>query len=233
MIHQSCIRARIAVCCCAAKRQSTAMRSSLFSEASFWERISSHKRTMLCSFLLVWASNSCATMSNALVLPSCSVSFLGQAVTERVPAYYSTKTALLTMRKQKASDRRTRRRQRGYELEQQQVAGTTTFTVSPMQGATWKHKHQQHQQAENAVSQVAVKAGGGRGRSRKRTALYQTLAHYHNHFLQQLTAEYQAEVSLHYFRGSFFFLFLCIEWLLKLSLILSGHTIGGRSARSH
>jgi len=146
-----------------------------------------------CCFLL------CSLESNAL-----QSNFLGQAVTERDPIYYqrscysTTKSTNLFMRKQKASDRRTRRRQRGDDLQELQPAAatttaTSTFTVSPMAGATWKHKQQQVA-AANAVSQVA-KQKSSRGRSRKRTALYQSLAHYQNHFLQQLTAEYQAEVS--------------------------------------
>ena len=119
----------------------------------------------------------------------------------------------MTMRKQKASDRRTRRMQRGGNGEgEEQLAlqekiqdnmikakaattttTTTTMTSSPMDSAAWKYKkvrnsfptpeREQHQKAH------------GRGRSRKRQTLYNSLASYHTKFLRLLTVEYQAEAS--------------------------------------
>lgn len=103
-------------------------------------------------------------------------------------------SAVWTMRKQKASDRRTRRKQRG---EDDSAVGVVTrpttqrtVTVSPMQGAAWKHKRL----GDVRVQQPSRTTKQGRGRSRKRAAQYQVLQHYQNHFLDELTAEYQAEV---------------------------------------
>lgn len=172
------------------------------------------------ALLLLLSSSGNALLSPLFLRPSAPSAFLGTALVVENPARYhddedESSTASpdfccyrirrsLTMRKQKASDRRTRRRQRGddqqRQLEQQQqgTAATTTFTVSPMQGATWNHKQQRSVDAVSqgllGQQQQQAKTAGGRGRSRKRTALYQTLAHYQNRFLQQLTAEYQAEV---------------------------------------
>lgn len=90
------------------------------------------------------------------------------------------------MRKQKASDKRTSRLQRG---EEEVVTNTETVTTSPMQTAQWEHK-----KTVTASFPLPVKTGG-RNRSRKRSALYNSLSSYHTHFLQLLTAEYKAEVS--------------------------------------
>jgi hypothetical protein len=137
--------------------------------------------------------------------------FMGSAVVERSfhtnnnDAYYS--HGSITMRKQKASDRRTRRRQRGeIALDDAPVLAVTTTTTltttttNPMQNAAWKHKSGVMQSVQVAPTTAARRAtpvtGGGRGRSRKRTTLYQTLQHYHSAFLHPLTAEYQAEVRL-------------------------------------
>jgi hypothetical protein len=131
------------------------------------------------------------------------------------------------MRKQKASDRRTRRAQRGeIEDERMEAVGSlaTTLTSSPMRAAgPWSLKQkasastismqpslQQLQQATGAAAAQAVygdsapsntgtvtptkKRTPGRGRSRKRSTLYNSLAFYHNKFLLLLTDEYQAEV---------------------------------------
>jgi hypothetical protein len=119
------------------------------------------------------------------------------------------------MRKQKASDKRTSRLQRsgGGGGSESLLAGASatlavgsigTTTRSPMQGATWKQKQlqqpppqkqlQQPQQPYDAVSIGGSRnGGGGRGRSRKRATAYQILSHYQNHFLTDLTKEYQAE----------------------------------------
>lgn len=97
--------------------------------------------------------------------------------------------ATITMRKQKASDRRTRRRQRGEIALEERSPVVATVTANPMQGTVWKAKKAGLATAEPPAS------SGGRGRSRKRTTLYQTLRTYHGSFLNPLTAEYQAEVS--------------------------------------
>lgn len=116
-----------------------------------------------------------------------------------IPRKSSGAAASLTMRKQKASDRRTRRMQRG------QVDGSNdtfqplveripsfppvpTMSNSPMASATWKHK--------SVARPVRKEKGVGRGRARKRSALYNSLASYQNKFLDLLTAEYQAEVRV-------------------------------------
>ena len=100
--------------------------------------------------------------------------------------------ATLTMRKQKASDRRTRRLQRGL-METEQDIGMETVTTSPMQTAQWSHKKTTTLMPTTAI-ELQMKTGG-RNRSRKRSTLYNSLSSYHSHFLQLLTAEYKAEVS--------------------------------------
>ena len=99
------------------------------------------------------------------------------------------------MRKQKASDRRTTRRQRGGdELTQERIKERlsereVTITSSPMtKKGDWKLKRQ------GDVIDPRAKTGG-RGRSKKRSLLYNSLSLYHNKFLNYLTAEYKAEVS--------------------------------------
>ena len=102
----------------------------------------------------------------------------------------------ITMRKQKASDRRTRRMQRGgEELSQEMIRENlsrreVTITSSPM---TKKGEWKQRRQAGDMID-VKIKTGG-RGRSRKRSLLYISLSLYHNKFLNFLTKEYIAEVS--------------------------------------
>lgn len=137
-----------------------------------------------------------------LILYRQSTSFLGNALVES-SSYNddlrTTPSTFLVMRKQKASDRRTRRRQRGeIALEEAPVTAVATSLITanhPMQGAVWK--------AKSGVSGVRAAAlqqqppsttSGGRGRSRKRTTFYQMLQHYHASFLNPLTSEYQAEV---------------------------------------
>lgn len=100
----------------------------------------------------------------------------------------------LSMRKQKASDRRTRRLQRGgEELVQDLIRENlrNTITSNPMELAgAWNIKQ------GGFPSQVREKAGG-RGRSRKRATLYNSLSSYHNKFFSLLTAEYRSEVRTH------------------------------------
>eukprot|EP00537_Pseudo-nitzschia_pungens_P019728 CAMPEP_0172407006 /NCGR_PEP_ID=MMETSP1061-20121228/72862_1 /TAXON_ID=37318 /ORGANISM="Pseudo-nitzschia pungens, Strain cf. pungens" /LENGTH=153 /DNA_ID=CAMNT_0013142845 /DNA_START=39 /DNA_END=497 /DNA_ORIENTATION=+ len=86
----------------------------------------------------------------------------------------------ITMRKQKASDRRTRRMQRGgEELAQDMIRENlsrreVTITSSPMsKKGEWK----QRRQGDRVDVQMK---SGGRGRSRKRSLLYNSLSLYHN-----------------------------------------------------
>jgi hypothetical protein len=109
---------------------------------------------------------------------------LAPPTTIRVP---SRSFSSLTMRKQKAGDKRTRRMQRGGALEDNNVI--STVTTSPMDASAWRQKTARNQFPAHA------KHGGGRQRSRKRSSLYNCLSTYHNHFLSLLTAEYKAEVS--------------------------------------
>ena len=62
-----------------------------------------------------------------------------------------------------------------------------TITSTPMETAEWRYK-------QRGVTPIREKTGG-RGRSRKRATLYNSLSSYHNKFLQLLTAEYKSEVS--------------------------------------
>ena len=101
----------------------------------------------------------------------------------------------ITMRKQKASDRRTRRMQRGgREMTEDRIKENlsrqeVTITSSPMtKKGYWKLRRQ------GDLSEAQIKAGG-RGRSRKRSLLYNSLSSYHNKFLNFLTSEYKIEVS--------------------------------------
>jgi hypothetical protein len=113
--------------------------------------------------------------------------------------YSSSKTtnAVITMRKQKASDRRTRRMQRGGEelvqdmIREKLTQSEITITSSPMDK---KGKWKQRKLGTIAASDIREKTKG-RGRSRKRSILYNSLSCYHNKFLTLLTKEYLAEVS--------------------------------------
>ncbi|CAJ1954310.1 unnamed protein product [Cylindrotheca closterium] len=98
--------------------------------------------------------------------------------------------ASLTMRKQKASDRRTRRMQMGGDQIVQELIRDSlrqTVTSSPMQQTgEWKQKKRRGIQSYKEKT-------GGRGRSRKRATLYNSLSSYHNKFLNMLTDEYNHE----------------------------------------
>lgn len=63
-----------------------------------------------------------------------------------------------------------------------------TITSSPMDATgSWNFKRQ-------GIEPIREKTGG-RGRSRKRATLYNSLSSYHNKFLRLLTDEYTHEVS--------------------------------------
>jgi hypothetical protein len=116
------------------------------------------------------------------------------------------------MRKEKASDKRERRRRQ--QQQQQQHHGETkgaapdarryamvgraegTVTRSPMSAlGSWKRKAiERPASTTTASADVSVKKMSGRGRSRKRSSLYVSLAYYQNQFLDLLTTEYKAEV---------------------------------------
>ena len=106
---------------------------------------------------------------------------------------HSSGAASLSMRKQKASDRRTRRLQRGSdEIAQEMILENlkNTMTSSPMESVgVWNQK------GGSIAAQIKEKTGG-RGRSRKRATLYNSLSTYHNKFFTLLTDEYRAEVSV-------------------------------------
>ena len=113
-------------------------------------------------------------------------------------------SSTLVMRKQKASDKRTSRRQRGILNDEEQArlgsATTATMTSSPMSKAEWKHKKNVRSSSVSALNNnnnnnIQPEKLGGRGRSRKRSNLYQSLSFYHDKFLALLTEEYKYEVS--------------------------------------
>lgn len=124
---------------------------------------------------------SCAAWS-----PSSSSSFMGERISSlRAVSQTRTVKSYISMRKQKASDKRTSRRQR--EGRTLQLLETPTITASPMQGNAWKQKVVEEYANPEPITR-------GRQRSRKRSNLYNMMARYHNSFLSALTLEYKAEV---------------------------------------
>lgn len=115
-------------------------------------------------------------------------------------------TTLLVMRKQKASDKRTSRLQRGLIDEISSLGASTLtsmpmypaeplvgVTKSPMANAIWNHKSVSNRNAFPDSRPTQQVSTGGRGRARKRAEVYSSLANYHSEFLAMLTAEYRAE----------------------------------------
>jgi hypothetical protein len=106
----------------------------------------------------------------------------------------------IVMRKQKASDKRTSRLQKGLEGEYlssffaistkgstPSPRNTGVVTSSPMATSMWDYK---------TIDPISInKESAGRGRARKRAQFYSSLAAYHSEFLNLLTEEYRAEVS--------------------------------------
>ncbi len=117
-------------------------------------------------------------------------SFSGKQVCHTVSSNDST----ITMRKQKASDKRTRRMQRSSQLLEntESLSRQGNGPLTPMSTGQWKHKSLSSSRALLGNTDTS----GGRGRSRKRSAIYSNLASYHTQFLELLTAEFLAEVSL-------------------------------------
>lgn len=133
-----------------------------------------------------------------LVITTCEAwsasSFLGNSVRHHIfaPSQETPQRAVrsyISMRKQKASDKRTSRRQR--EGPQLLEAPPITITASPMQGNAWGQKVISIERPTDPDSSTPT---GGRQRSRKRSNLYNRMARYHNTFLNALTLEYKAEV---------------------------------------
>ena len=160
---------------------------SLFSSLENIRSMGLTKTAILWAALLSTGSHQALGLS----LSSSSV-FHGSPLLQSTPSQqqqqrYHT-TSFLEMRKQKASDRRTRRLQRGDIAYAEELAKSTVgaVTSSPMAGKAWRHKQTHSMQAPVVT--------GGRGRSRKRSALYNSLSLYHNKFLSLLTEEYKQEV---------------------------------------
>jgi hypothetical protein len=119
------------------------------------------------------------------------------------PTAVSTKS-VITMRKQKASDRRGRRRQLGQDVETFSSVAPVTITASPMERTTWKSKtFAEKTTTDPLISSVSPEqASRGRQRSRKRSTLYNSMSFYHNSFVDQLTFEYKVEVcTTHAIKG--------------------------------
>jgi hypothetical protein len=142
---------------------------------------------------LSWSSDSVL----AYVPPS---SFHGRSLALEAPRSIAVRqqvSSSLTMRKQKASDKRTTRLQRGeglpaiYDDAAVMQSLQKTLTSSPMADAVWEQKV-----LRNQFQGKQPEKSGGRGRSRKRSSLYHCLSNYHEQFLTLLTAEYKAEVRL-------------------------------------
>jgi hypothetical protein len=203
-------------------------------------RTGSLKLMLAGAVVLAFLCDSSSRTVQALSLQS-SV-FHGRSLVTSSPSYSgstSSSSSEITMRKQKASDRRTRKRQRGeIEDDRMEAVGSLssmTLTTSPMSAAgPWNHKQQSsasmstmERQAPSLLQQQLQATGAGaaqsvygnmgdyastpntstaaparkrtpgRGRSRKRSTLYNSLAFYHNKFLILLTDEYQAEVRFY------------------------------------
>ena len=134
------------------------------------------------SLLLLSASLTLLTSCQSLSL-SQKTSFGGRHVLHNDPFH---QCSLLTMRKQKASDKRTRRSQRGEVLESD-LSSKSNLRSSPI-GKAWQYKSVDMRSPSNTV-------GYGRGRSRKRSQVYNNLSSYHSHFLDLITQEFLAEVG--------------------------------------
>lgn len=160
--------------------------------------------------LLLMYSCAPASAYNVLLRPNQAKStFLGQDArfilpeidpeNNSIPTHPFLSKCLLVMRKQKASDKRTRRRQQASDVEEKQAL-RSTLTQSPMQQrGRWNDKQNSYASAlsrpPSSSSMVTPAPGGGRGRSRKRSILYNSLSFYHDKFLALLTEEYKAEVK--------------------------------------
>lgn len=138
---------------------------------------------------------------------------------------------LLVMRKQKASDKRTARMQRGvidnaYEttftppsLSSSSSSTTQILNSSPMTKSKWKQKKVELRAAGEGSSGNGNSNNMGRGRARKRLKLYNSLASYHFTFLEMIQEEYQMEVCLHNIFLQFIFYIPLLTYCLLHSVI--------------
>lgn len=175
-----------------------------------YHHIKQHKMKSSASALLL----AMITIASNLSIPSTlalSSSFLGSHIRslQSYTTQRGTPSSVITMRKQKASDKRTARMQRGqidttessFTPPSLSTATTTTqiLSSSPMSNSKWKDKKIELLAASgqnmNSVTAGVAASGGGRGRARKRLKLYNSLASYHSTFLELISAEYQMEVS--------------------------------------
>ncbi len=154
--------------------------------------------------LQAWALNicPCSFHGTRLVIDNPSSTTTGIANQNN-----ARRTSTLVMRKQKASDKRTARMQRGNVDSGSLFAppslatATQILTSTPMTNSEWKHKIVNTKTSgagtsDNDSNGAAAGAGGsgGRGRARKRLKLYNSLASYHSTFLELISDEYQMEV---------------------------------------
>ena len=170
------------------------------------------------TLLMLSLSHYCLLLSHYVaVVTSLSSSFHGQTVPSCHPHHHHYRrcrnsNAVITMRKQKASDKHTARKQRGlleqdvnndYSSYSRQILSSTTFTKNE-----WKDKKIELRSNNDIINTNNVKGGGGRGRARKRYNLYNSLLGYHTTFLELIQREYRMEVS-----------FTCMHWF-ELRLVL-------------
>ena len=115
-------------------------------------------------------------------------------------AYRNGSKSILTMRKQKASDKRTTRLQRGGRGESDVMTSASenlssfSSLVTPTMKSSWTHKSVSSSPVKNTFGNPN-NDNRGRGRSRKRSQYYSSLSSYHTHFLNLITAEFIAEVG--------------------------------------
>ena len=127
--------------------------------------------------------------------------FLGRTViTDTLQYDRSYENNIITMRKQKASNKRTRRLQKGGKDQFDADDATTSDFISsslktPTATSSWDYKS--ISSSKNKNSFPSSQSEGGRGRSRKRSQLYNSLSSYHSHFLKLITAEFLAEVCMY------------------------------------
>ena len=152
-------------------------------------------------------SSICHLLIRSLVATICSSYLLSS--TRYASAYclsYGRRTRVMdiTMRKQKASDRRTRRMQQG-DISQstssfvassssnQSPSDSKSLVRSPYETVgEWKHKRVSFN--ADTVGRDKKKKSG-RGRSQKRSYTYLALSSYHSLFYRLLEDEFRAEVS--------------------------------------
>ena len=135
---------------------------------------------------------------NPLSIRPQSSHFLGKNVDPILQGSSSNRsTRIITMRKQKASNKRTRRSQRGerdnYESFSSRNDNIISSLASPIATGSWNYKSMSSAPVKNSFPKTNER---GRGRSRKRSQFYNSLSSYHSHFLRLITDEFLAEVRL-------------------------------------